>query len=141
MDWEAVGAIGEIVGALAVVATLGYLGLQIKAEARRVRIEANRDRARRVSESLQNLADSEHIVPLMAKMLRLSGAPSAAGAVVDATGLEMEDAIRYSLLRQAGLQAMQTTLLNSEIDPELRESTRRNLKSLIAQDGVAFAVW
>ena len=30
MNWEAAGAIGEIVGALAVVATLGYLAIQVR---------------------------------------------------------------------------------------------------------------
>jgi len=31
MNWEAIGAVGEIVGALAVVGTLAYLALQIRA--------------------------------------------------------------------------------------------------------------
>jgi hypothetical protein len=30
INWEAVGAIGEIVGAVAVVLTLGYLAVQIR---------------------------------------------------------------------------------------------------------------
>ena len=30
MNWEAIGAIGEIVGALAVVLTLGYLANQVR---------------------------------------------------------------------------------------------------------------
>ena len=30
MNWEALGAIGEIVGAIAVVATLGYLAVQVR---------------------------------------------------------------------------------------------------------------
>ncbi len=30
MDWNAIGAIGEIVGAVAVVATLGYLARQMR---------------------------------------------------------------------------------------------------------------
>lgn len=30
MNWDAIGAIGEILGALAVVATLGYLAIQIR---------------------------------------------------------------------------------------------------------------
>jgi hypothetical protein len=30
MNWEAVGAIGEIVGAIGVIVTLGYLGFQIR---------------------------------------------------------------------------------------------------------------
>ena len=30
MNWEALGAVGEIVGALAVVVTLAYLALQVR---------------------------------------------------------------------------------------------------------------
>ena len=30
MNWEALGAIGEIVGAVAVIATLAYLAVQIR---------------------------------------------------------------------------------------------------------------
>jgi hypothetical protein len=30
MNWEALGAIGEIVGAIAVVVTIGYLAVQIR---------------------------------------------------------------------------------------------------------------
>ncbi len=30
MNWEAIGAIGEILGALAVVLTLGYLAVQVR---------------------------------------------------------------------------------------------------------------
>ena len=32
MNWEAMGAVGEIVGALAVLATLYYLAIQIKTQ-------------------------------------------------------------------------------------------------------------
>ena len=37
MNWEALGAIGEIVGAVAVVLTLGYLAVQIRQNTRSVR--------------------------------------------------------------------------------------------------------
>ncbi len=30
MNWDAIGAIGEILGALAVIATLAYLATQVK---------------------------------------------------------------------------------------------------------------
>ena len=36
MNWEALGAIGEIVGAIAVIATLGYLAVQIRHNSRSV---------------------------------------------------------------------------------------------------------
>jgi hypothetical protein len=37
MSWEAVGAIGEVVGALGVIATLGYLAVQIRQNTASVR--------------------------------------------------------------------------------------------------------
>jgi len=30
MNWDAIGAVGEIVGALGVVVTVGYLALQVR---------------------------------------------------------------------------------------------------------------
>jgi len=54
VDWDALGAIGELVGALAVVATLGYLAIQLRfaakmaqlgiAEQRRTLTQAVHDR-------------------------------------------------------------------------------------------------
>ena len=41
MNWEAAGAIGEIVGAIAVVATLVYLALQLRV-AKQLAVETNR---------------------------------------------------------------------------------------------------
>ena len=43
MNWEAVGAVGEILGALAVVASLVYLAIQIKSQNRESRIAAVHD--------------------------------------------------------------------------------------------------
>ena len=40
MNWEAIGAIGEIIGAAAVVLTLGYLAVQIRQNTRVVRLSA-----------------------------------------------------------------------------------------------------
>ena len=37
MNWEAIGAIGEAVGAAGVIATLGYLAVQIRQNTRTVR--------------------------------------------------------------------------------------------------------
>ena len=40
MNWEAIGAVGEVVGAIAVVATLGYLAVQLKQNTRTVQLAA-----------------------------------------------------------------------------------------------------
>ena len=54
MDWEAVGAIGEVLGALAVVATLGYLAVQIRQNTKAVRIQTYQA----IMDSSNRLADS-----------------------------------------------------------------------------------
>jgi hypothetical protein len=42
MNWEAIGAISEIVGAAAVVVTLAYLALQMRQNTKQLRIESHR---------------------------------------------------------------------------------------------------
>ena len=37
MNWEAIGAVGEVFGALGVIATLGYLAVQIRQNTKTVR--------------------------------------------------------------------------------------------------------
>ena len=50
MQWEAIGAIGEVIGALAVIATLAFLGIQIRTNTRAVRSTSEYDIDRRWSE-------------------------------------------------------------------------------------------
>lgn len=38
MNWDAIGAVGEVLGAVAVVGTLGYLALQIRQNTERERL-------------------------------------------------------------------------------------------------------
>ena len=40
MNWDAIGAIGEIIGAIAVVATLGYLAVQIRQNSTQARLSS-----------------------------------------------------------------------------------------------------
>ena len=51
MNWDALGAIGEIVGAIAVVGTLGYLALQIRSQNR----QANASMQKEIVESFNTL--------------------------------------------------------------------------------------
>ena len=40
MNWEAIGAVGEVLGAVGVIATLGYLAVQIRQNTRTVKSSA-----------------------------------------------------------------------------------------------------
>jgi hypothetical protein len=59
MNWDAVGAIGEIVGAAAVVLTLGYLGVQTRHVHRASRSEARQRILDEFSKAMSNFVDSE----------------------------------------------------------------------------------
>jgi hypothetical protein len=50
MNWEAIGAVGEIVGALAVVISLLYLALQIRNQVAQARLEALHDMSKEFRE-------------------------------------------------------------------------------------------
>ena len=41
MNWDALGAIGDVVGAVAVIATLGYLAVQIRQNTRSMKVFSN----------------------------------------------------------------------------------------------------
>jgi hypothetical protein len=43
MNWDAIGAVGEIIGAIAVVVSLGYLGVQIRVQNRESRMASVHD--------------------------------------------------------------------------------------------------
>ena len=54
MNWDAIGAVGEIIGAAAVVLTLFYLSLQIRMSTRQQRVESQRA----TGEGLNKLMDT-----------------------------------------------------------------------------------
>ena len=70
MNWDAIGAVGELLGALAVFATLLYLSIQVKEAARSAKfaaVQANR------SERMNwfgLMRDSPYIVPIIEKANR-----------------------------------------------------------------------
>ena len=68
MNWDAIGAIGEIVGALAVVVSLVYLASQIRAQNKEARITAMHDISVGYRDTLATVAERE-IVEIIDKAL------------------------------------------------------------------------
>ena len=68
MNWDAIGAIGEIVGALAVVVSLGYLASQIRIQNRESRLNAMHDIAVGYRDTLATIAD-ESVAELLDKSI------------------------------------------------------------------------
>ena len=68
MDWDAIGAIGEIVGAIAVFGSLIFLGLQIKSQNRESRFAAMHE----ISEAFRD-SISQSVDPAIAQILVKAG--------------------------------------------------------------------
>ncbi len=59
MNWDAIGAIGEIVGAVAVVASLAYLAAQIRNQNRESRLAAMHEISNDFRESTSKILDGD----------------------------------------------------------------------------------
>ena len=57
MNWEATGAIGEVVGAAGVIASLMYLAVQIRQNTKSVRRASARQSSEKNAVALRGLAD------------------------------------------------------------------------------------
>ena len=66
MNWEAIGAIGEILGALAVICTLVYLAVQIKQNSNMMKANIKEQRATATQIQIQRQID---LAPIMAKTI------------------------------------------------------------------------
>jgi hypothetical protein len=88
MNWEAIGAIGEVAGAVGVIVTLAYLAVQIRQNTRAVR-----------SSTYQALTDSS-----MSFTALVAGDPALAGiwdnGMTDYSSLDRESQIRFGFLMQ-----------------------------------------
>ena len=67
MNWEAIGAVGEIIGALAVFLTLAYLAIQIRQNTRAVQSSAVDSGINRISALRQSLSENTELATLYLK--------------------------------------------------------------------------
>ena len=91
MDWEAIGAIGEIIGATAVVATLAYLALQIR-HARQAAADVSRlNRGVGVRELLANMISDDD---LRNAWIKTEGEEDAYQRIADALGVTLQKTVK-----------------------------------------------
>ena len=69
MNWDAIGALAESVGAAAVVVTLLYLALQIRAQTKESRLTATRDLSRDYLDALDAITRDKEVFDVYLKSL------------------------------------------------------------------------
>ena len=113
MNWEAIGAVGEIAGAIAVIATLVYLAVQIKDSARAGRSAAANDANMAMQSWYLQIGSNQQISELWNR------------AITSEVALSNQEEFQYLMMTHAAFLGFQNSYLLAEegtIDPELRES-------------------
>ena len=121
MDWDAIGAIGEIVGALAVVASLLYLGMQIRRQTRESRMAATRE----FSEATSSLNQILLLNPDIAS-LYLEGIDKGVGGLGDA------DALRFANFLSMVLRSWENLYYQRE-DGRLEDRLWRGMETQFSE--------
>jgi hypothetical protein len=70
MNWDAIGAIAELMGALGVIATLGYLAVQLRHNTAALRGNSHEVGAERLTTSLQSLVGNPELALLVGRASR-----------------------------------------------------------------------
>jgi len=130
VNWEAIGAIGEVVGAIGVILTLGYLAVQIRANTAALKAEGSR--ASRVSGTPMSVAIVQN-----GEAARIFNA-----GLADFDDLTLEEQTRFSFL--LGDMIANTSSRYTEVElgilseAEFAEDTLRIAVLLKAPGGRAF---
>ena len=130
MNWEALGAIGEIVGAVAVLVTLGYLALQIRQNTQSVRSSTFQAAIRDMAENIDHLVRD----PELNRIWHVG--------IHDLESLSTEDRHRFAAYMTSVLRRYENLVYQTHpgtLDPDAWEGVRANLKNTLSHPGTV--VW
>ena len=129
MNWEAIGAVGEIVGALAVLVTLVYLAMQIRQNTKSVQaaaVDSANSQVSRIREVI--FADAD-----VANMYRRGNE--------DPASLSEDDTIRYRLLIHNIMLALSNSITQASVSGLSESMTQVELPILGRVVGTAGGRW
>lgn len=127
MNWEAVGAIGQIVGTVLVGVTLVYLSLQLRQNTASIRSSTFLAISTQMGSNMEIFATHADIAPLLVK----------AQAGLD--GLSAVERARFGFLMMMAIRRVETVVVQRHlgfIDAELTEGFERSALSAFASAGV-----
>lgn len=128
MNWDAVGAIAEVAGAIAVIVTLGYLAVQIRDNTRAMRAQALSDVTGNLATEINLLAQGHDVLSVIMK------------TQADEDLTELERMILDAFLTQALMSRQneflqhQQGLLDDEVLISMQHTTLLLLSSSTARD-------
>ena len=127
MNWEALGAIGEIVGAVGVIVTLGYLAVQIRQNTKSLRASTFQGAIRDVVEHLDQLAGDAELTRIWFAGIR------------DFESLSSEDRQRFAVYTNSLLRRIENVVYQTSqgtLDPASWDGVRASLKDTFSNPGI-----
>ena len=95
MNWDAIGALSEMIGAIAVVITLVYLAIQIRQNTRAIRLDTGHDVAEEYRDIFALMAQKEGLAELVHR------------AAIDHESIVGADKVRYYALNSNFIRALE----------------------------------
>lgn len=126
MNWEALGAVAELVGSLAVVATIAYLGVQIRQNTKFAKIDAAQQLRSAMNDVLRGISDNTDALRVYEK------------ALTDPPALERNEKIRFDLIVLQMLRVSESLYLlyaDGFLSEESWESTLSSLSVVLKTEG------
>lgn len=131
MNWDAISAIAEMLAALGVIATLMFVGIQIRRDHRARMIETSYQRQMGSRDIFLALATVQHLAPIAVKTTD-SGLLPPAAHLQQALGLTAEEAVRWNAFWVTMVRQAEGSLGTPILDEERREVERVLVTGLIA---------
>jgi len=129
MNWDAIGAVAELVGALGVIASLIYLAVQIRQNTRSSRAATFQSTSSEVSHLYRTLAsDSE-----LARIFRIG--------LLEPQALDEDEFSRFGALLISALKGYENIFVQyhqGTVDDQTWEAWRRSILSMLELPGAAF---
>ena len=126
MNWEAIGAIAEMIGSLAVLATLVYLAFQVRQASRNTKSASTNQVRAGVIGALSAISSDTEAVKTYTKGL------------VDPDSLELHEKVRFDLMIFQTLRVTETVFYEYKeglISAELWESQWRGERKILTTTG------
>jgi len=140
MNWNAVGAIGQILGSLAVFVTIGFLAVQVRDSEKESQLAMQRARQDR-GQQFTELATDQRLADIHVKVNMALGGMDA-GFFGDASkqlGLTYAEAYSLFLEQLARWNTMAYTIIDLELDDRARAEVDRSIRFSFTEP--AFRFW
>lgn len=136
MNWDAIGAIGQMLGSLAVFITLGYLAVQVRYAGRELQRSTRQARYEANRELMMNRTNN---VPLLRAYMKLGMTPS--DALMQRGEISPEEALQVSWDGYAWWHSRSQTIeCIDELSPDEREEFHA-VTRLAFREGTFSRIW